>query len=246
MPAKNKASKIGGLNIFANSPKFVKVFGPLLLLVMILAASYGLYLLISENSSDAASKQGKWNYNSKGISHRSGRVVTDFTGGKAWYAGPKDLGHVWYGPYVSLPKGKQYLACFYYTFWVNGSPNTNVNGEAIIDIVNNANNSRPTETWRRDKITSNSIPQKALTYNRTCLAFYVPKSKIPNEVEFRVEHLKGHMLVKEIRISQISEKKRSLYGMQLMKDGPNNSAIFHDKGFYPGKNPNSTKDKNKP
>lgn len=242
---KKKSSKLTKLNVFANSPKVVKLFGPLIILLVIVALGYGGYTLLKENSSDAASKQAKWNYNSKGISHRSGKLVTDFTGGKAWYAGPKDLGHVWFGPYTSLPKSKQYLACFYYTFWVNGSQNTNVYGEAIIDIVNNANNSRPTQTWRRDTISSNSIPQKPLTYNRTCLAFYVPKSNVPNEVEFRVEHLKGHMLIKEVRISQVPKKKNSLYGISFMKSGPNNSAIFHDKGFFTGKAPASTKDKNK-
>lgn len=228
--AKNKkASGFGKLNVFANSPKSVKAFSSLVILLMVVSVGYGGYTLISEQFGNAAKKYRPSYYNSRGIKHRAGKAVKDFSGNKAWRANPNDLGYVWYGPYVKLPAGKQYLGCFMYTFQLMDKGNFKPYGKAEIDIVSNANNNRPTEVWRRDIISSNSIPQKEGTYNRTCLSFYVHNKK--NEVELRVKHMQGYIYIRKIKIVEVPRKKNKLPGSRFMKKTPNNSAIFHDKGY---------------
>ncbi|HET7673029.1 MAG TPA: hypothetical protein VFK11_00760 [Candidatus Saccharimonadales bacterium] len=232
-----KAPGLARLNVFANSPTFVKLFGPILLILMILAAGYGGYTLVSQQLSSATNKAYIWGYNSGGIKHNAGKVVKDFQGKSAWYASPLQTGHVWYGPYVHLPTGKQYMACFFYAFETrSGNDNKGytykpVSGSAIIDIVSNANNSKPTQVWRSDTINSSSIPHKAGTYDRTCLPFYVPKGN-DNEVEFRVNHqLGGGMLIKRVRLSVIPPQDNELPNLQWLRTIPNNSGILHDKGW---------------
>lgn len=241
------ASGLSGLGDLINSPKAAKFLRGFIGFLIIIAAIYGVYTVINQQFSSASNKAYIWEYSSHGIKHGSGKVIKDFTHKNAWYVSSLQTGYVWYGPYVHLPTGKQYMACFFYAFERdNSSGNKKLQnllnikgadrfkpsaGSAIIDIVSNANNSKPDEVWRRDTISSSSIPHKAGTYDRACLPFYVPKGH-KNEVEFRVNHqLGGPMLIKRVRLSVIPAKNNKLPNLQWLRTIPDNSGILFDKGW---------------
>lgn len=247
MAKKKNSSRLARLNVLANSPRFVKLFGVLIILLAVLAVGYGAYTLTRDKPSDAASSSdsGIWRYNSNGIKHKGGKLYTkthyvnlsiekpqkiDKT---AWHADFADLGrYVWYGPAKKLDPGKQYLGCFFYRFINFGSAQIEISNNtgdpgSLLDML--SGNTKGT-IWRKYTV-NNSLPSTNKKYNRTCLAFYVPKSSTSNKVELRVKHGSGRLLIKKTSITPVPKTKNKLKNIYFLKSGKDNKTVVHGHGY---------------
>lgn len=237
MPAKSKkTSKLAKLNVFANSPKVVKVFGPLLIVLIVGALGYGGYILISERSSDAASRYGPWHFNSSGISHKAGQVVKNpanllggSTGAKGpvWYAsansGARDK-HVWNGPGVKLPAGRQYLGCFFYQ--ANSDGEASQWAHTFLNVYNRTskkilNHYSASGFYNKDHIHLTGQTVSKGKFGRTCLAFHIPKSQKNNRIALRVKLFSGSVMIKKTKITHVPQKKTDLPNLWLLKNKGN-------------------------
>lgn len=250
MAKKNSSSWRSRLNIFANSPRFVKLFGPLVILLMVGAIGYGGYTLISERYSDAGFKNMTWRLNGSGIGHHGGRAAKYTIGGSSsgnlkldlkngitnnqdgtqrnvWAAGPLDANQlVWWGPYIDLKPG-QYMGCIYYAFQKAGG------GKAMFDVTNNFGNTKLRElTLYNDPLGSNfRFPREDNKFSRTCMAFYVPKYMKNNTIELRVRHLSGTMFIRQTQIVKLTSKNSKVSNTKLFKKFPDNRSILHNWGY---------------
>lgn len=233
-----KAPGLTRLNLFANSPLFVRLFGPILLILMLLAAGYGGYTLVRQQLSSASSNdKNTWYYNSKATGHHAGQaggysVLADNTDQKGpkkkkgpvravWVASsPLDSNKlVWWGPYKSLQTDRQYIGCFFYAF-------SNSLGSATIDVANNGG-----ATIIRQYTISGSNPRQSGTFNRTCLAFYVPKSMKNNGIELRFKYLSGTLNIRKTKISKVTGTNNELYNQYMLKKGPDNNTVISGYGY---------------
>lgn len=239
MATRRKRSKLGRLNVFANSPRFVKLFGPLIILLMVGAIGYGGYTIISQRLSDAASQKLTWHYNSRGIKHDYG-FVSDAgrygSTGKLWAVLSGDQKQTnksepfaWRGPGVKLPKS-QYLGCFYYRL-VNVRHNSSgeVNkswtetAKAELQIYNHTNKKvqhRYTDTG----VTASASTLKKWKLRRTCLAFYIGKKNA--DFSLRVKLKSGNMYIKRTKISRVPSSDNKLNNIYLLIPKDNISWII--------------------
>lgn len=230
MPAKTKTkSRFSKINVFANSPRVVKLFGPLLILLMIAAAGYGGYTLFKNQLSGAISP-GTYFYDSKGIGHKTGSVGNDknigINSGRSWYAQASLLNlnannqYVWYGPFANLRPG-QYLGCFYYTFDVPMNVSLFSQGSAVIDVYDHG------KTYNNTTVAYNNTfgTKSHSKYNRTCLAFYIPKGTKSTEIELRVKLTNGYIVIKKTSITGVSGKNNGLSNTSWLNGGDNKSII---------------------
>lgn len=245
---KVKTSRLSKLNVFANSSLVIKLFGPVVILLMLLAVSYGGYLLFKENFGDAASKKGHYKFNSKNIKHQAGfrenGKVAGLPKGDAWFANAsfipdrfnkkkdqfglpinlRDIAasrnkYVWYGPYASLKTG-QYLGCFYYSF-VDPLPNIAIKtGSAELDVYNGGKVYNKLSIHENNKLGRSNKGK----YSRTCLAFYVNK-KDAKKVELRIKLLDGYMVIRGTSITKLSDSDNNLSNIRLLKS-PDNSSVL--------------------
>ena len=248
--AKKNSSKLARLNVFANSPKIVKLFGPLIIVLMVIDAGYGIYSVLRQNSSDAGLRNNTYSYNSQYINHPAGHVgthkltshdpnlrihETNVPEKKVWTAGWLDGSRfVWTGPGVNLETQRQYIGCFFYSF-------TSSSGSAQIDVINNKdvpdtdprliNSLGSSKGILHSYIIKASDVKQGGKFNRTCLAFYVPKSMKNNGIELRVKHISGTLDIRMTKITRIPSKTKELSNLYLLKKGQDNNTVIHSTGF---------------
>lgn len=213
-------------NIFANSPRFVKLFGPLLILLVVGALGYGGYTLLKENSSDAATTDNNtWYYNSAGIGHHAGQKGTSLSK-SVWVAtnSNRDRGQlVWWGPYKHLEPGRQYIGCFFYRFGSYGYD------RAEVDVVNTIDGR---QTMLHKYTVKKSQPgNDGQSFRRTCLAFYIPSSMKRNAIELRIKHGNGSLYIRKTKISRIPRDTSELSNQWIFKPEPDNETVTHNYGY---------------
>ena len=231
--AKNKnSSGLARLNVFANSPKVVKLFGVLIMLLAVLAVGYGIYTLTRDKPSDAASSSsGAWRHDSKGISHEGGSAANyNTTKGnrKVWKTGIFDAHKlVWKGPYKQLTSGRQYVGCAFYAFSSSLIGIGGIGGgRSAIQIYDKTRK----KVLRTYAINANE-PHQSKKFNKTCLAFHIPKAWKNNRIGVDILHYSGTLNIRETKISTIKKHNKNLGNQWIFKKGADNQTITQSYGF---------------